>query len=422
MRLLSLLVVFLAAVALAPAGDAQAASIQIDAVSAETSFPEGVTFTVKASARVPIVRAELLYTKAELETMHLDDAPITPSTTLDLSLPVDFRANYVPPGIDITYRWRLTDREGNVVETDPQTMVWMDSRFAWQEYSTDQVSVFSYNDDEAFSRAVLDSAQSTIDRLQSDFMVERSRGIRIWVYDSKSDFRGSQAPNSQEWIAGTAYPELQVVLAVLPRGNESEIGRIIPHEISHQVLYQATRNPFNVPPTWFDEGLAVNAQASGNEDFQTLVERAAEEGRLFSVRSLTSEFPFDPADATLAYAESYSIVRFIIERWGNEGIAAVIDAYKLGLSHDEALLTALGVDMAELDRLWKEGLGYLGDRGIAGGVQLPGEGDAGPSALIGEATSLILVIAALISGVTMLRRYRRLRRSDEENDIFALAA
>lgn len=422
MKLVRLLIVMMTLVALAPAGGVEAASIQIDGASAEASFPDGITFNLTATSDVPIVKAELLYTKAELETLHLDQASLEPSTSIELSLPVDFRANYVPPGIDITYRWRLTDEDGGVFETEPQSMNWMDLRFAWQEISTDQVTVYYYNGDEAFSRTILESAQSTIDRLQTDFTVERSRGIRIWVYDSKSDFQGSQAPNSQDWIAGTAYPELQVVLAVLPAGNSNEVGRVVPHEISHQVLYQATQNPFNVPPTWFDEGLAVSAQASGNEDFAALVERAVEDGRLFSVRSLTSEFPYDPADATLAYAESYSIIQFIIDRWGNDGIAAVLDAYKMGVSHDDAFLTALGVDMTELDRLWKESLGYEGDGGIAGGVGAPSDRQLGTTNLIVEATSVILVVVALISGVVMIRRYRRERDYDDEPELVQFAA
>lgn len=419
LALLRLMVVLVALAAFAPVPTADAASIQVSGAAAETNFPQGMTFTLTATSPDPIVKAELLYTRAGLETLHLNEAPIVPGTEIDIVLPVDFRANYVPPGIDITYRWRLTDDVGNVIETEPQTVVWMDSRFDWTPYATDQVTVYAYNGNDSFNESILASAQFTIDKLQADFAVERSRGIRIWVYDSRSDFQGSQAPNSQEWIAGTAYPELRVILAVLPTGNPSEVGRIVPHEVSHQVLHQATENPFNVPPTWFDEGLAVAVQDGGNQDFPALVQRAADEGRLFSVRSLTSEFPYDPADASLAYAESYSIVQFIISRWGNEGIAAIIDAYKLGVSHDEALAMAIGVEMDELDRLWKDSLGYQGDRGTAGGVQLAPGGRSGLESLLIDASSVLLVIAAIVSGFAMWRRLRRL--PDDDDDVPSVA-
>ena len=390
---------------------ARAAEFAVIESNAVANFPTGITFNVSATSESPIVEAELLYTKANLETLNLSAATFEPATQVDISLPVDFRVNYVPAGIDLTYRWRFTDEAGDVVETEPRTVTWMDTRFDWKEVSSDQVTVYSYNGNEDFNRFILESAQSTIDQLQSDFKVERSRRIRLWVYDSKSDFQGSQAANSQEWIAGTAYPELQVILAVLPEGNEREVGRVVPHEISHQVLYQATQNPFNAPPTWLDEGLAVTAQASGNEDFQAMVERAADDGRLFSIRSLNSDFPYDPADASLAYAESYSIVQFIVGQWGNEGIGAMIDAYKNGVSHDRAALTALGVDLTELDVMWKEKLRYQGNNGVAGGTS--GDGESWTNDLIVNASALVLVLLAFVSIVVMYVRHRGARDYDD---------
>jgi hypothetical protein len=422
MKLFRLLIVAFLLFAAAPVALTRAAAdITVDSSTATASFPDGVTFDVKATSSAPIVKAELLYNKAALETLYLNQAKVDPSTSIDVSLPVDFRANYVPPGIDISYRWRLTDANGRTIETDPQVVTWEDTRFDWKQVTTDQVTVYYYTGDKEFAQTILDSAQSTIDRLQTNFSVERSRPIRIWVYDSKSDFQGSQAPNSQDWIAGTAYPELQVILAVLPDGNSREVGRIVPHEISHQVLYQATLNPFNVPPTWMDEGLAVSAQDNGNEDFSSLVERASQDGRLFSVRSLTSEFPYDPADASLAYAESYSIVQFILGRWGNDGIAKIIDAYKQGDSHDQALTAALGVDMTELDKLWKESLGYSGDRGVAGGTSSSTD-SSGFDGLILDGTSLILVLAVFASIVAMARRHRSHRHVDDEALLYGPAA
>jgi len=402
---------------LAPGAIAETLTVSDD--SAVSSFPSGVTFSVQAESDVPIVKAELLYTRAEQQTMNLVTAPLEPALRINLELPVNFQINYVPPGIEITYRWRLTDENGTLIETEPQSITWEDTRFKWQVLSTDQVSVYFYNGNEVFSQTILDSAQSTIDRLQSDFGVERARPIRIWVYDSKSDFSGSQAPNSQEWIAGTAYPELQVILAVLPEGNDREVGRVIPHEISHQVLFQATRNPFNAPPTWFDEGLAVRAQENGNENFQAMVEHAAEEGRLFSVRSLTSEFPYDPADASLAYAESYSVIQFMIERWGNEGVAAVIAAYSQGLSHDDALMQGIGVDVDGLDQLWKESLGYQGDQGVAGATDEP------PvewfDRILANAAEFIFGFVILASVITMIWRFRHRERYEEFDEMSALA-
>jgi hypothetical protein len=73
--------------------NAAAPKIEIGTTGATTNFPAGITFEVKATAARPIVKAELLYTKAEVETLNLVTADVTTGTTIDVALPVDFRGN-----------------------------------------------------------------------------------------------------------------------------------------------------------------------------------------------------------------------------------------------------------------------------------------------------------------------------------------
>ncbi|MGH2688541.1 MAG: ATP-binding cassette domain-containing protein, partial [Actinomycetota bacterium] len=114
--------------------------------------------------------------------------------------------------------------------------------------------------------------------------------------------------------------------------------------------------------------------------------------------------PLDAADAALYYAESLSVVQFVIDHFGEEKIAALIDAYREGVSHDDAALRALGVDLDELDRLWKESLGYQGDRGQAGGIT-PDAGNAGASLLAsGALVMTVAAVAAIVAAVIVFRR------------------
>ena len=389
---------------------AAAGEVAVNNNEATTDFPDGVNFTLDVEGARKITRIELLYQAADLETLNLEVPEFQPRKHVTLSHHLDFRVNFEPSGIDITYRWRLTDDKGNTTETEPKTLLWSDNRFDWRSQSSHDVTVYGYRNNDAFDKLILDSAQSTVDRLKVEYGVESVTPIRIWVYNSKKDFSAAQQGNSSEWIAGTAYPQLHVILAILPEGNKGEVGRVIPHEISHQLLYQATMNPFNGPPTWLDEGLAVLVQDGGNEGFPAQVEDAAEKGRLFSVRALNSSFPYDPADAALAYAESLSIVRFIIDHFGGDKLAAVIAAYRDGVSHDEALMKGLSVDIDGLDRLWKESLDYPGD-------QPRGTGTTGHDSRwtdffgTGLASGVLVILIALLAvglfGLTAGRRTRR---------------
>ncbi|MGH2559760.1 MAG: peptidase MA family metallohydrolase [Thermomicrobiales bacterium] len=381
-------------------------------------FPETITFSLQGETPFELERVELLYSIADNPTLRLATPPFESGSTIEISHNLNLLVNFIPVGVDVTYQWRLTGTDGSVAETEPRSFTWQDDRFDWQSVTNDQVTVYSYNGNEAFSGLILETAQGTVDRLRTDFGVEEVPPIRIWAYKSTEDFRGTQMSNSESWIAGTAYPQYHVILAVLPEGDKYEVGRIVPHEISHQVLYEATRNPFNSPPIWLDEGLAVLNQDAGDEDFPALVQNAADQGRLFSVRALIATPPLDPADATLYYAESLSVVRFIVDHFGADRIAALIDAYRLGISHDEAAERALGVDLTELDRLWKASLGYQGDRGQAGGVSLGSGGRDGGASLLASGVLIMAIaaVAAVVVGVVTIRRSRRTNEEEQDED------
>lgn len=395
------------------AADVQVAGLyEADKIEAVPSFPESITFSLEGAAPFDVERVELLYSLADNPTNYLATPQFESGDSIKIDHELDLLVNYIPVGVDVSYQWRLTGQDGSVVETEPRTFMWMDDRFDWQSVTNEQVTVYSYNGNDAFSELILESAQATIDRLRSEFGVDEVPPIRIWAYKSAEDFRGTQMTNSESWIAGTAYPQYHVILAVLPEGDEHEVERIVPHEISHQVLYQATKNPFNTPPIWLDEGLAVLNQDVGDEDFPALVQNAADEGRLFSVRALIASPPLEPADATLYYAESLSVVQFIIDHFGADKIAALIDAYRGGISHDDAAKQALGVDLDELDRLWKESLGYEGDRGQAGGI-VPDRQDGDGGAWLLASGALVMACAAIVAIAVGVITIRRAGRADD---------
>ncbi len=406
--------------ALTPRPTARASvALTVQTNDAAAHFPDDITFSLRADASTPIERVELLYAEASQQTLHLMTPPFEAGTSINLAARLDMRLNFVPPGLDLIYHWRLTDADGAVTETEPRTVLWLDDRFDWTDYRTDQVTVYAYNGDDDFNEQILASAQQTIDELQSEFEVERSQPIRIWIYDTKQDFEGSLAPNSEPWIGGISHLGSFLVLATIRAGNEREIGRVIPHEVSHHVFFQATWNPFNGlngPPTWLDEGLAVYVQEVGDEEFPALVADAVDQGRLFSIRALNSAFPYDSADTTLAYAESLSIVTFIIEEYGKVKLAALIDVYREGVSRDEALHRALGVTTDELDAQWKASLGYQGDQAPSGSVSRrspagrstpDGWTDLAPLLASGLPLMALAAIIAIALGVATIQRNRR---------------
>lgn len=406
-------------VAPAPTAAAQAVAaapyLSVVRDEALPDFPDGVAFSLVATSPTPIERVELLYAAAGQETLNLVTPDHTPGTEIDIAHALDLRGA-LPPGVDLTYRWRLVDAAGDATETEPRTFLWGDDRFDWTPLAGARVTVYAYAGDPGFNRAILETAERTVDRLETSYGARQSEPIRMWVYDSGDDFGGALRPNTEPWIAGASYPALDLILAVLPADDAGEIGRLVPHEISHVLLHQATENPFNEPPTWLDEGLATVAQEVADPAYPSLVRAAAKEGRLEPVRTLNAQFPYDADTARLAYAQSQGLVEFIQDTYGPDGLARLIAVFRDGVSYDQAVRQALGVSLDQLDRAWRDSLDAAPYDPAAARAARDAAADDPGGLGVPEATLLasggivmgLAAILALVAGSVALARARRL--------------
>lgn len=403
----------------AVAQDTTQAKVSVVTDRAGVSFPDGIDFRLKATSNMRLERVELLYATVGNPTLTLVSPELKDDTAINVGYRLDLRRHYLPPGVDVEYRWRFVSRDGEATETTPQRILWSDTRFTWETYRSADVTLYAYNGDEDFNQSVLDTAQRTADRLKAEFSLPSLAPVRLWIYQSNVDFAASQAPNSEPWVVGTAYVQLSLIVLVLPPGNPAEVTRTVPHEMTHQVLYQATKNPFSGLPTWLDEGLAVYNQETSDPSFPALVERASDSDGLDSIRSLNSSFPYDTKSATLAYAESISIVDYIVEAFGRDAVPRLVDMTSQGLSYGDAVHQALGISIDELDQRWSA---WLAGGGMKNAATSQSSRESGQGIGTGTATSLAsgalvmtgAAMLAMIAAVLTVVRNRRARRLDHD--------
>jgi hypothetical protein len=330
-------------------------SVVSASTEAVVDFPNGIDFS--ASIDFPddlgADRVEFYYRPTTDQTLNLAFVPTSSVVEnvdgLTASVRIDLVTNYLPSGIELTYFWRVFDTNGHAIDTRPETVNWWDPRFEWTLLESEQVRLYAYAFSPEFAQTTLDAAQQTVTSLEQRFELQRSEPISIWVYNTSTDFQATQRANSRESVAGVSHAGYYVIHAVFQDGNTREIGRTITHEVSHQVLYQATRNPYAAIPLWFDEGMATHAQTEGIDGYLPLAIHAAETDTLFSLTALEATFPFLPAEAPIAYAISWCAVAYILETWGDAGIAALVRAFAAGQPTTDAIATALGISPEQLD-------------------------------------------------------------------------
>jgi hypothetical protein len=173
-----------------------------------------------------------------------------------------------------------------------------------------------------------------------------------------------------EWTGGVAYTGYGTIAIGISPASLEWGKRAIVHELAHLVTHQMTNNPYNSLPTWLSEGLAVYAEGEIETLYEGYLKLAIAQGTLISVPSLASPFSAYAAQSYLSYAQSYSLVDFLISSYGQNKMLELLNAFKQGSSYDGALLSVYDFDMVGLDARWRD---YVTERYQPdGGTVLPG--------------------------------------------------
>lgn len=334
-----------------------AASVSIVRDQVALNFPEGLDFKLETDSESAVTKADLLFSVGANRTLIQTSAQLADSSNGIIDHFVNMQTLGIPTGLSLSYHWRLLTQDGTVVDTPVMQTDWFDDRYQWTTYSSSDVLLFAYGEEEQFYDQAAQVAQDAVAELQQRFDAPaRGEPLRIWLYQSQSDMSGALSPNSREWIGGVSYSRYSLIAAVVPSGSEYAIQRVIPHEVAHQIIHDATHNPFIHPATWLDEGIAMAVQTVDLEGLDEMVEDAYLAGTLPTVQSMISEFGSDGGSTRLAYASSYSVVTFIENTVGTDAITELVSAYADGLSHDQTLLSVLEIDTTELNRRWRDHL------------------------------------------------------------------
>jgi hypothetical protein len=337
------------------------ANIVVFENTAVPNFPEKITFELKVTLldNSPYEKAELNFRQRGSVGSNIHVESIAGKTgSISLNHVFDTRAEYMPPGTGFRFFWTFYDTKGNAYDTPAQEFTYQDERFNFRELKKDFITVRWYQGADSFGQAVLDKSVLTAERLGKQFGVKLNDPVNITVYPDQRTMYTALSSVSPEWVGGQAIPAYGTIVVAIAPGDTKEIGRVIPHEVSHMVIYQATKNPYNYAPKWLDEGLAVLAQDAVDGFLTQAFQKAFDNRTLQSLRVLGSNFPADSQLSFQSYGESVSAVQFLIKTYGEEKVGQFLRSFNQGISYDEGSQAAFGLSLDQLDRKWKESLGY----------------------------------------------------------------
>ena len=324
--------------------------------SAQVEFPSKLSFNLSVEGDVNITDIRLHYTVDRVSLVQVTSevyVEFVPATTVDAEWVWDMRkTGGLPPGSSLEYWWTVEDANGDRVETAPVQVRFDDTRYPWQSLTEDKVTMFWYEGNKSFAQELMAAAHQALARLAEDTGAELEKPARIYLYAGTQDLQGAMI-YPQEWTGGVAFTRYGVIAIGIAPGNLSWGKRAIAHELTHLVIHQMTLNPYGGLPTWLDEGLAMYAEGALEPVYTAYLDRAIAENSLISVRSLSSPFSAYAEESRLSYAQSYSLVEFLINNYGQSKMLELLYIFKQGSSYDGALDKVYGFDVDGLDALWR---------------------------------------------------------------------
>jgi len=330
--------------------------------SAEADFPYRLNFNLSARSDTDITDIRLCYSidrAGFAEVISEAYVEFAHAATVDVGWSLEMvRIGGLPPGSVVEYWWKIADDGGDRVETVPAQVQFDDVRYEWQTLTEGTVTLYWYSGNAAFAQELMTAAQDALQMLAEDTGAELERPARLYIYASSGDLQGSMI-YPQEWTGGVAFTRYGTMAIGISSSNIEWGKNAIAHELTHLVIHQITLNPYNSLPVWLDEGLAMRSEGLLEPQFSTALAGAIAGDSLISVQSLSSPFSAYSGEAVLSYAQSHSLVEYLIGDYGQAKMFDLLTTFKQGSGYDDALEAVYGFDMDGLDSLWRE---YVTDK------------------------------------------------------------
>jgi hypothetical protein len=196
------------------------------------------------------------------------------------------------------------------------------------------------------------SAQQALIKLEKDTGARLTDPVSLYIYDGAQALQGSMV-FPQEWTGGVAFVDFNTISIGIEPSNVTWGKRAIVHELAHLVTGQMTSNPYGGIPTWLNEGLSMYAEGPLDAVYVAFFNQALDQKNLISVNSLASPFSAFANISYLSYAESYHIVKYLIDKDGQDKMLKLLDTFANGATTDGALSAVYGFDMDGLNIEWQ---------------------------------------------------------------------
>jgi hypothetical protein len=227
--------------------------------------------------------------------------------------------------------------------------------FVWQYYRNPQFDVYYYPNSRALADYVYTVVPEIIKEIEKQFNFTSVRKLQFIVYRTHSDFKESNFNYDDDdfYNQGGITNIYGSKVYLFFDGNRANLNKMIRSGIASvyargvvqgQTLRANMASEYTMDePNWFYSGLSSYIAENWNSELEAQVKDGILSKRFKKMDNLS------PVDATLA---GHSFWRFVVDRYGEDAIATILQACRATRSVDRGFAYATGVKFKELLEDW----------------------------------------------------------------------
>ncbi len=368
--LLSSVCVIIVVAAAIPAGPAAAQdAVTIGRQGVENRFPDGLRFFIEAESASDIDEIRVYVRKlGQSSRTTYRTVEFEPGTAISGEALFQSKTSneYIPTGTRLEYHFDIRTADGTTFETEPETIVYLNTNLDWDSKSSGLIDVYYYQYDqvsEVRAEAVLQVAAETYEFMGPILGVELTEPMSIVVYSNYDHMREALNPTSrvaarQLRTLGKAFADERTLL--VDGSSNPFVGdntlTTAAHEFTHLLVADAAGSAYSQVHTWLNEGLAVYSEPQSDNEYERYMRNAIHNDQVPPLAGLRT-FAGTPRETLQAYGQGHAVVKYMLAAYDPGLMKELFANLRTTYNFEKSLVATYGVTVPELDNEWRESVG-----------------------------------------------------------------
>jgi len=227
----------------------------------------------------------------------------------------------------------------------------------WEKQSTPHFTLFYLRNDRRLADYIMERAEEDYQRIVKDIGIDPDIKADVYLAPDRESYEELQPSQEKthEWSIGVFYPHENLIILLSPKAEKAshpDLQQIMAHELTHFILFNVTKGRKVDLPLWLHEGLAMYEARQWNWHHRLVMAQTALTRSFLPLSSIKTNFPEERRLADRAYAQSISLIAYILNRYGIDYLNRMISELVAGQQPSKAFYNVFGISLIEFEKNW----------------------------------------------------------------------